>query len=87
MDERRRRRALAHGRAGARAPTRPFRCPARSRDAYGAGDSFAAGTTFALGRGDSIEEALALGARCGAEAITREAPTSDARRPTGRSTV
>jgi ribokinase len=43
-------------------------------DAYGCGDSFAAGTTFALGRGDSIEEALALGARCGAEALTRAGP-------------
>ncbi len=43
-------------------------------DAYGAGDSFAAGTTFALGRGDSIDAGLAFGARCGAEAMTRNGP-------------
>jgi ribokinase len=48
--------------------------PGPIADAYGAGDSFAAGTTFALGRGDSIEDALALGARCGAEAMTRDGP-------------
>jgi ribokinase len=35
-------------------------------DTYGAGDSFAAGLTFALGAGMEIEEALALAARCGA---------------------
>jgi ribokinase len=40
-------------------------------DAYGAGDSFAAGLTFALGEGRPIKEALAFAARCGAEAMTR----------------
>ena len=40
-------------------------------DAYGAGDSFAAGLTFALGEGRSIDQALAFAARCGAEAMTR----------------
>ena len=40
-------------------------------DAYGAGDSFAAGLTFALGRGDRPEEALAFAAECGAVALTR----------------
>jgi ribokinase len=35
-------------------------------DTYGAGDSFAAGLTFALGVGMEIEEALAIAARCGA---------------------
>jgi ribokinase len=40
-------------------------------DAYGAGDSFAAGLTFALGRGDRPDEALAFAARCGAVAMTR----------------
>ena len=39
-------------------------------DAYGAGDSFAAGLTFGLGAGMSIEEAVALGARCGAHNMT-----------------
>jgi ribokinase len=40
-------------------------------DAYGAGDSFAAGLTFALGEGRPPQEALAFAARCGAEAMTR----------------
>ena len=40
-------------------------------DAYGAGDSFAAGLAFALGRNDSIEEALAFAARCGANGHDR----------------
>jgi ribokinase len=40
-------------------------------DAYGAGDSFAAGLTFALGEGRSIDDALAFAAQCGAEAMTR----------------
>ena len=40
-------------------------------DAYGAGDSFAAGLTFALGRGDDPDSALAFAARCGATALTR----------------
>ena len=35
-------------------------------DAYGAGDSFAAGLTYGLAEGRSAEEAVALGARCGA---------------------
>jgi ribokinase len=40
-------------------------------DAYGAGDSFAAGLTFALGRGDTPETALAFAAERGAAALTR----------------
>ena len=48
--------------------------PGPVADAYGAGDSFAAGTTFALGRGDSVEAALALGARCGATVMTSNGP-------------
>ena len=50
----------AQGGAAARAPS----------DAYGAGDSFAAGLTFGLGEGRPLDEALALGARCGAAALT-----------------
>ena len=41
------------------------------RDAYGAGDSFAAGLAFALARGDGVEEALAFASSRGAEAMTR----------------
>jgi ribokinase len=39
-------------------------------DAYGAGDSFAAGLTYALGTGMPIEEAVAFAARCGAACMT-----------------
>ncbi len=40
-------------------------------DAYGAGDSFAAGLTFALGAGHSPENAVEFAAKCGAVAMTR----------------
>jgi ribokinase len=43
-------------------------------DAYGCGDSFAAGLTFGLGRGDSVEDAVALAARCGAAVMTGRGP-------------
>jgi ribokinase len=43
-------------------------------DAYGAGDSFAAGLTFGLAEGRSAEEAAALGARCGAACLTGRGP-------------
>jgi ribokinase len=45
--------------------------PGALADTYGAGDSFAAGLTYALGRGDPLEEALAFAAAQGAEAMTR----------------
>jgi ribokinase len=40
-------------------------------DAYGAGDSFAAGLTYGLGNGLPVDEAIELAARCGVEALTR----------------
>ena len=40
-------------------------------DAYGAGDCFAAGLTFALGSGHSPECAVEFAAKCGAVAMTR----------------
>jgi ribokinase len=43
-------------------------------DRYGAGDSFAAALTLALGRGDAPPAALALAARCGAAVITGRGP-------------
>jgi ribokinase len=43
-------------------------------DAYGAGDSFAAGLTYGLAAGYSPEEALAIGARCGAACVTGRGP-------------
>jgi ribokinase len=44
--------------------------PGPVEDAYGCGDAFAAGLTFALARGDDPREAIALAARCGAAALT-----------------
>lgn len=55
-------------------PFRPASLPGPVVDTYGAGDSFAAGLTFALGRGDSIDGAVALGARCGAAVLTGRGP-------------
>lgn len=42
------------------------------RDAYGCGDSFAAGFTFGLAGGASVQDAAALGARWGAQMLTRQ---------------
>jgi len=42
--------------------------------AYGAGDSFAAGLTYALGAGYPLEEALHLAARCGAACAMGRGP-------------
>jgi ribokinase len=55
-------------------PFRPAPVPGTLVDAYGCGDCFAAGLTFALGRGDSMEEAVALAARCGAAVMTGRGP-------------
>jgi ribokinase len=43
--------------------------PGEVVDAYGAGDSFAAGLTYALAAGLEPQEALAFAARCGAGAL------------------
>jgi len=40
-------------------------------DAYGCGDAFAAGFTYGLAAGTAVAEACALGARWGAEMLTR----------------
>ena len=48
--------------------------PGRPRDAYGSGDSFAAGLTFALARGDGIDTALHVAALCGATCMTGRGP-------------
>jgi ribokinase len=45
--------------------------PGELRDSYGCGDSFAAGFTFGLAGGLSFADAAALGAECGAQALTR----------------
>jgi ribokinase len=57
-------------------PFRPAPLPGPVVDTYGCGDCFAAGLTFALGRGDAIEDAIALAARCGAAVMTGRGPYS-----------
>jgi ribokinase len=55
-------------------PGGPYRAvdpPADVEDTYGCGDSFAAGLTFGLAEGRELEDALALAAELGAEALTR----------------
>jgi ribokinase len=48
--------------------------PGPAVDAYGAGDSFAAGLAYALGEGSDIDAALELAARCGATCMTGRGP-------------
>lgn len=43
-------------------------------DAYGCGDSFAAGLAFALARGDAADDAVAFAARCGAAVLSGRGP-------------
>lgn len=43
-------------------------------DTYGSGDSFAAGITFALAEGLSVDETLAFAARCGAACVGGRGP-------------
>jgi ribokinase len=45
--------------------------PGPLADTYGAGDSFAAGLTYALARGDGLDTAFSCAAAQGAEAMTR----------------
>jgi ribokinase len=54
-------------------PGGPFRAaplPGPVSDAYGCGDCFAAGLTYGLALGQPLDEAVALGARCGAAVMT-----------------
>jgi ribokinase len=46
------------------------RLPGAMVDAYGCGDSFAAGVTAALAAGWSTEQAISLGCHCGAACAT-----------------
>jgi ribokinase len=48
--------------------------PGPAVDAYGAGDSFAAGLTYALADDRSAAEAVAFGSRCGAACMTGRGP-------------
>ena len=54
-------------------PGGPFRAaplPGLVGDAYGCGDCFAAGLTYGLALGKPVDEAVALGAECGAAVLT-----------------
>ena len=58
-------------------PGGPFRAapiPGPVEDAYGCGDCFAAGLTFALGEGRAPADAVDLAARCGAAVLTGRGP-------------
>ncbi len=59
------------GRSGRFDPAPP---PGRIADAYGCGDSFAAGLTYGLAARRSLEDALTLAARCGAACLTGRGP-------------
>ncbi len=48
--------------------------PAAPVDSYGCGDSFAAGFTYGLATGLLLQDALALGARCGAACLGGRGP-------------
>jgi ribokinase len=52
----------------------PLPLPGRRVDAYGAGDSFAAGITTGLAAGMPIAKAIELGSRCGAANMTGRGP-------------
>ena len=54
----------------------PLPLPGPRVDAYGAGDSFAAGITTGLAAGMSMRDAIALGSRCGAANMTGRGPYS-----------
>jgi ribokinase len=58
--------------------------PGPVADAYGCGDSFAAGLTFGLGAGLDLEAALRLGARCGAHCLAGRGPYAGQLEEAGR---
>jgi ribokinase len=60
--------------SSARWPPAPL--PGPAVDAYGAGDSFAAGVTFALAERRTARAAVEVGARCGATCMTGRGPYS-----------
>ena len=62
------------GREGVTGSFRAASLPGPVVDAYGCGDSFAAGLTFGLGRGGPVAEALDLAAACGATCLTGRGP-------------
>ena len=61
----------ADGRSGAWDATA---LPGPAVDAYGCGDSFAAGLTYGLGSGMALADAVELAARCGAACLSGRGP-------------
>lgn len=61
-------------RGGESGTWRAEQLPGPAVDAYGCGDSFAAGLTYGLAAGGRTAEALRLGARCGAHCLTGRGP-------------
>jgi len=61
-------------RAGGSGTWSAAQLPGAPVDAYGCGDSFAAGLTYGLGAGLDVPAALALAARCGAVCLTGHGP-------------
>jgi ribokinase len=61
-------------RDGERGEWRATPLPGPVKDAYGCGDSFAAGFTYGMGAGLDVDAALAIGARCGAACLTGRGP-------------
>jgi ribokinase len=59
---------------GARGEWAATPLPGPVEDAYGCGDSFAAGLTYALGAGMAPADAVQLAARCGAACLTGRGP-------------
>jgi ribokinase len=69
--------STAGGLGGWTQPGGPFRAsplPGAVDDAYGAGDSFAAGLTYGLATGLARDEAIELASRCGAAVMTGRGP-------------
>jgi ribokinase len=68
--------ALTDGDRGGTVNGEPFAAvaPQRVVDTYGAGDSFGAALAFALARGDSLEDAVALAVRAGSAVIEGRGP-------------
>ncbi len=63
----------------------PVPLPGPLVDTYGGGDSFAAGLTYGLGVGDPPDQAVALGARCGAACLAGRGPYEGQLRTVGSS--
>jgi ribokinase len=66
--------AREEGREGRSGSFKATALPGPVADTYGAGDSFAAGLTYALGAGMDIDAALQIASHCGAGNLTARGP-------------